>query len=239
MGIIYIILFLNIKTWVTKEKNLNTDWEIYEDNGGTVCAIGGKGFCVIGGDSRLKRGYSILSRNQTKITKLTKKCVIATTGMHADRCELHILLQLEIREYELEHGQQMSIKSIAQRLSNMLYYKRFFPYYTFNVLAGLNEQNEGIVYGYDAIGSTEEKQYGQTGSGMSMISPTLDYAINRNHDQSFKNHKPELTLVKAKNLIKMCLNGVTERDIETGDDLQIFILTPDKIEIESFKMRQD
>ena len=39
------------------------------DNG-TVCAIGGKGFCVIGGDSRLKRGYSILSRNQTKITKL-------------------------------------------------------------------------------------------------------------------------------------------------------------------------
>jgi len=45
--------------------------------------------------------------------------------------------------YKHDHGKDMSSPAIAQMLSAKLYYKRFFPYYTFNILGGLDENGTG------------------------------------------------------------------------------------------------
>lgn len=55
-----------------------------------------------------------------------------------------------------------------------MYGKRFFPFYTFNLLAGLDENGVGRVYGYDAIGSYDTVSYGVQGSGQELIVATLD-----------------------------------------------------------------
>ena len=77
-------------------------------------------------------------------------------GCQADeRATLHKVLRERIRGYKQKHGIDLHTPSIAQMLSNTLYQKRFFPYYTFNICAGLDKDGKGCVYGYDAVGSFE------------------------------------------------------------------------------------
>lgn len=43
-------------------------------------------------------------------------------------------------QYQFAHRRAMSVAAMAQLLGNTLYYKRFFPYYTFNLCAGLDAE---------------------------------------------------------------------------------------------------
>ncbi len=72
-------------------------------------------------------------------------------------------------------------------LSKTLYGRRFFPYYTFNLVAGLDKNGKGVVYGYDAIGSYGSDKALAQGSGAHMILPFLDAEVsgynNPNHSK--------------------------------------------------------
>jgi len=71
----------------------------------------------------------------------------------------------------------MSIAAVAQMLSTMLYNKRFFPYYVSNVLAGLDENGDGVVYSYDPVGHCEMSTFHAGGSAGALIQPLLDNQV--------------------------------------------------------------
>ena len=58
--------------------------------------MGGKGFVMIAGDTRLSKGYSILNRKGSKVHKLTNNCYLATSGMYADFCCLKKKLDIRV-----------------------------------------------------------------------------------------------------------------------------------------------
>ena len=112
--------------------------------------------------------------HQTSSSNRSPKVVIASAGMQADRETLHKTLHARHVTYQFNHRKPMSCGAMAQLLSNTLYYKRFFPYYPFNLCAGLDEEGRGAIYTYDAIGSYERVGYGCQGSGKELMQPVLD-----------------------------------------------------------------
>jgi 20S proteasome subunit beta 6 len=211
-------------------------WEPYADNGGTSLGVAGADYAVLVADTRLSTGYRIHTRDCTKCTQLTKNCVISSCGMKSDAITLHKQLKTRIVMYEHNHRREPSVTAIAQMLSTILYYKRFFPYYTFNIVAGVDDQGVGAVYHYDAIGSFERTPYTTSGSGSSLVMSVLDCRLLDTN----KLIPPEkLSKTDTVALCKDALSSVGERDIFTGDYGEIFLIDAQGVSVEKFELRLD
>jgi len=212
-------------------------WFPYVNNGGTTISIAGNDFCVVAADTRMSNGFNISSRIVPKVVQLTDKCILASSGMQADIATLHKLLKARIQNYEYQNGKTISTPAIAQMLSNTLYYKRFFPYYTFNILGGLDEKGVGAVYHFDAVGSYERLRFSSSGSGEALIQPLLDNQVGKQNQ--LKDVTTTITSEQAINLVKDALTSAGERDIYTGDYVDICIITAEGIKKEKFELKFD
>ncbi|EFP86392.2 20S proteasome subunit beta 6 [Puccinia graminis f. sp. tritici CRL 75-36-700-3] len=236
----------------TKEKKYLRRWfkdgsSIHiPDNGGTILAISSKEFAVIAGDTRQSEGYSIQTRYAPKVTQLTEECCIAVNGFAADGKELVKQLKQRLQWYQHTHASQPSVQSIARLVQTMLYGRRFFPYYAYVILAGIDRDGTGAVYSFDPVGSYERESCRAAGAAQSLVQPFLDNQVggkNMTRDpsgpapppepvyaqgQSYTPPRSQLPLEKVQALVTDAFTGAAERHIEVGDGLEIFIIEAGK-----------
>jgi len=120
----------------------------------------------------------------------------------------------------------MPLRAVARLIQTMLYAQRFFPYYVYNILGGIEEDGSGAVYSFDPVGSYEREACRAAGAAQSLVQPFLDNQIY------FKNQRPapgvahptHLPLPHVLALVTDSFTSATERHIEVGDGLEMYVV---------------
>ncbi|XP_059555760.1 proteasome subunit beta type-1 [Myotis yumanensis] len=209
----------------------------YAFNGGTVLAIAGEDFSIVASDTRLSEGFSIHTRDSPKCYKLTDKTVIGCSGFHGDCLTLTKIIEARLKMYKHSNNKAMTTGAIAAMLSTILYSRRFFPYYVYNIIGGLDEEGKGAVYSFDPVGSYQRDSFKAGGSASAMLQPLLDNQVGFKNMQNVE-HVP-LSLDRAMRLVKDVFISAAERDVYTGDALRICIVTKEGIREETVPLRKD
>nr|KAJ3422188.1 Proteasome subunit beta type-1 [Polyrhizophydium stewartii] len=130
----------------------------------------------------------------------------------------------------------MNTQAVAHMVSTMLYGKRFFPYFAWVTIGGMNENGNGCVFSFDPVGTIEKHLWQCSGSSSKLIQPFLDSQMGHKHELL---PPGELTAQRATLLVKDGFTSATERDIYTGDFLEIYTITRDGRTRELIELKRD
>ena len=99
----------------------------------------------------------------------------------------------------------------------------------------------GAVYTYDAVGSHERVGYSCQGSGKDLIQPVLDNQLKAASPLVLPPAPwmSTLPLPVALDMVKAAFVAAGERDIYTGDGVEIVVITKDAVVTEMLPLKQD
>ena len=193
---------------------------IMEHNGSAVIAMCGKNCVGIASDTRLGAGAETVATDFEKVFLMNKKIMLGMSGLATDIVTLKRTLEWRLKGYKLRENRDMSVKTFSHLLSTMLYEKRFGPYFTEPVIAGLaGPDNTPYLSAMDLIGA-----------------PVLtnDFAVAGTASQNLYGtaemfYKPDLEPDDLFEVLAQSLITAVDRDALSGWGAVVKIMTPDRV----------
>ena len=105
------------------------------------------------------------------------------------------------------------------------------------MLGGVDESGEGVAYSYDAVGSFERVRYSSSGTGQSLIQPFLDNQVAKKNQLAPP--AAEASVEQLVDFVKDALTSAGERDIYTGDAVDIAVVDAAGVRFETFELKRD
>lgn len=159
---------------------------------------------ILAADRKSTMGYLVANKNVQKILQIDERMAMTTAGLVGDAQALERIIKAELALYDLQEERKPSVKAAAYLLANVLYSRRFYPYWVQLLVGGFDTAPR--LYSFDASGSIQEEgDFFSTGSGSPFALGVLEAG-----------YKPGMELEEAKRLAARSVKSATERDIASG-----------------------
>jgi proteasome beta subunit len=186
---------------------------------GVVCTDG----VILASEKRVSYGYMIVSKGGKKVFKITDAIGAACAGLVSDMQILIREMQAYVNLFTLDVGRNISVKSTAKLMSNILFNRRMAPLITQTIVGGIDEDGPAI-YVLDVLGSVIPDKYAVVGSGTEIAVGVLE-----------EEYKDKMTMEEAKDLVTRAIKSAISRDIMSGNGIDFLLITRDGIKEESIK----
>ena len=187
---------------------------------GIVCKDG----IVMGGDRRATAGSIIMSKNEKKVVNVNDYIVVAGTGVASDIELNKRVFSAELKLKELKTKSRPTVREAATLFGMMAYRNIRNPSMIMSVvgmlIAGVNEDGKTELYTIEPAGGVYkvEEYDANFSSGMPYILGFLE-----------RQYKKDLSIKEGVELAKECIKASTQRDVGSGNEIDVFTITKDGI----------
>jgi proteasome beta subunit len=192
--------------------------------GATTIGIICKDGVVLASEKRISYGYTVMSKTGKKIFKILDHIGAACAGLVADMQILTRQVSAYAKLFELNNGRQISVKATAKTMSNLLFQRRFFPYFTQTIVGGVDDTGPDL-YTLDPMGSLIPDKYATVGSGAQIAVGVLE-----------ESYRDGLTLEEGRDLALRAMKSAIKRDIASGNGIDILLISKDTIKEENLTL---
>lgn len=169
---------------------------------GIVCDTG----IIIGAEKKATMGYLVASKRAEKIRPLDDHIGMTIAGSVGDAQALERYIKAELKLYKLKEGKKITVKAASNLVSNLLYARRFYPYYVQLVVGGYDTKPR--LYSLAPDGSVmKENKFYSSGSGSPMAFGVLE-----------NGYKDGMNIENGKRLVVNAIKSAVQRDIASGGD---------------------
>lgn len=187
---------------------------------GLVCKDG----IILASESRYSYGYFIVSNTVKKVFKITDNIGAACAGLVGDMQVLMKEAAIYSSIYSHERERDVSVRSAAKLMGNLLFQRKFIPYITQTIVGGVDEEGPSLFV-LDLMGSVIEDKYATVGSGAEVAIGVFE-----------SDYRDDLTIDEGRDIAIKALKASLARDAASGGSLDIMVITKKGIKEETIKV---
>jgi len=192
------------------------------ETGTTTVGLLCKDGIVLAADMRATAGYMIVGKKTEKIQKVTDNIALTMAGTVSDAQLLVKLAQSELRLKKIRAGRDVTVKEAANLIGRLVYgnIRKFsvIPGISHFVLGGKDSKGFFLYDLYPDGSVMECEEYISSGSGSVFAYGVLDTSF-----------KKDMTIDEGIKLAVKCINAALQRDIASGDGIEIVTITKEGI----------